>query len=221
MMSNLEARGKTAFGVELGALLKSLRNDVAALATGDRTKFSNQAIALWSRILAIFRTGQLPDDLDAYEVLSTSGPAQLAVDGNARAAGLGLLAVGLSLLQHGRVASLWQLDMSASAALADGALRAKARWAGAAERPLFLVKGAGEAIALEKLGAFADDNAIVLHADDTWHRLNGPGTSARRVRGSPGRTGRVGTRHVSLGHLMDRCHEVDEFKLQFVAEVTL
>jgi hypothetical protein len=46
-------------------------------------------------------------------------------------------------------------------------------------------------------------------------------TTGDYVRGSPGRTGRVGTRHVSLGHLMDRCHEVDEFKRQFVAEVTL
>jgi hypothetical protein len=89
------------------------------------------------------------------------------------------------------------------------------------DRPLFVVKSATDAIALKSNGAFANDNAIVVHADDTWHRMVGNGASARRVRAAPGRTGRVGETHVSLGNLLVRCGDAATLQQEFVAEMML
>ena len=221
MALTLDVSGKSPFREELARLLKSIRNDTAAFAVGDRTDFANSAIASWSRILSIFRTGALPTLPEAYEVLTTSALEQLAVDQNARASCLGHLAIGLSLLQHGRTAAHWELSPPATSELSSGSLTAKASWPGATERTLFFVKGAGEAIALEKYGAFTDDNAIVVHADDAWLRMAGDRSTARRPRNAPGRTGRVGTRHVSLSNLVERCGNIDDLKQLFLSEVTL
>ena len=88
------------------------------------------------------------------------------------------------------------------------------------DRPLFVVKSATEAIALKSKGAFANDNAIVVHADNAWHQMAG-GVSARRVRAAPGRTGQIGETHVSLGDLLARCGDAATLQREFVAEMML
>jgi len=222
MEISLRAGGKSAdFVADLKLLLKDLRDNIADLAVGDRTAFTNGAIAIWSRLLSIFRMGNLPVDPEAYEVLSPSNPDRLEVDPNAQATGLGNLAIALALLQHGRIATLWELDLPQATAATGGALTARATWAGASDRALFLVKGASEAIALEQSGAFANDNAIVVHADDVWCQMGRSGDSARRPRRAPGRTGRMGTTHVCVGELLKACDDVNELKRRFVAAVTL
>ena len=206
-----------------GALLKDLRDYIAELAIGNRTAFANAAIASWSRLLSLFRRGALAADPDVYEVVSGSVPDNLQADHNAQANGLGRLGVVLSLLQHGRTAGLWELAPAAAPDARAGALTARGNWVGAPERPLFLVKSATQAIELERNGAFANDNAIVVHADDTWHRMNGGGTGSgvRRPRGAPGRIGRVRTTHVSLGRLIETCDDADAVKEQYVAVMAL
>ena len=206
-----------------GALLKDLRDYIAELAIGNRTAFANAAIASWSRLLSLFRRGALAADPDVYEVVSGSVPDNLQADHNAQANGLGRLGVVLSLLQHGRTAGLWELAPAAAPDARAGALTARGNWVGAPERPLFLVKSATQAIELERNGAFANDNAIVVHADDTWDRVNGGGTGSgvRRPRGAPGRIGRVRTTHVSLGRLIETCDDADAVKEQYVAEMAL
>lgn len=206
----------------LSSALASLRDDVAERAVGDRTAFLNNAVAAWSRLVAIFRTGAAPTDAAAYEILSASPLDQLAADQNAVAAGLGSMGIALGLLQHGRTSGLWDLEPPADADLSSGALTAVAGWAGAGRRPVFLVRGAAEAIALEQNGAFANDNAIVIHADATWHQMRGGSAGgARRPRGAPGRTGRVETHHVSVAHLLSTSSDFGELGASFIAEVTL
>ena len=208
---------------EFGALLIDLRDHIADLVIGDRTAFTNAVIASWSRLLSLFRRGVLAADPEAYEVVSSSVPDNLQADHNAQANGLGRLAVALSLLQHGRAAGLWELAPAAAPDATAGALTARGNWLGAPERPLFLVKSATQAIELERNGAFANDNAIVVHADETWHRMagGGTGTGVRRPRAAPGRIGRVRTTHVSLGNLIETCDDADAVKEQFVAEMAL
>lgn len=213
--------GKAALAPELMALLKSLRDHVAGLAIDDRTAFCDAAITAWSRLLSLFRRGMLPANTEVYEVLTNSVPDALGADYNAQATGLGRLGVALSLLQHGRVAGLWELTPPAAPDATGGALLARGNWADAPVRPMFIVKSATEAIALERNGAFANDNAIVVHADDAWHRISGGGTPARRPRGAPGRTGRVRTTHVSLGMLIEVSGDAEVLKKQFVSEMTL
>ncbi len=204
------------------AELLRLRNSVAAVAISDRTAFVEQAIRVWSRLLSLYRSGKLPADEDAYEVLTASRPAQIAADQNARTAGLGELAVALSLVRSGETSGLWKLATPPDKDLISGAMSAKAGWPGATERPVFLVRGAGEAIALEKAGAFANNNAIVIHADSVWQQLRGGGTtSARRPRLAPGRTNRLETRHVSIENLLEQSADFGDLRTRFVTEVTL
>ena len=219
----LNAAGKASMTTEFAALLVGLRDHIADLAINDLTAFTNTAIALWSRLLSLFRCGALPTNAEAYEVLSSSVPDNLEVDQNAQSNGLGHLAVALSLLQHGRVIGLWELAPAATREATSGVLTAHGNWQGAPERPLFLVRSATEAIALERNGAYANVNAIVVHADDAWDRFVGgsTGTGVRRPRSAPGRTGRVQTTHVSLGRLIEACDNADTLKDRFVAETAL
>lgn len=100
-------------------------------------------------------------------------------------------------------------------------MTARALRAGSVDRPLFIVKSATEAIALKSAGALANDNAIVVHADDAWQQMAASGASARRVRSAPGRTGHVGETHVSLGTLLARCTDAPTLQQEFVAEMML
>lgn len=226
MELNLTALGKKPIAGTLESLLTALRNDISDLAVPapgiqSRTASVNRGIALWSRMLSLFRGGALPANPDAYEALSNSTPNLIAADQNAQAMSLGRLGVALALLQYGRAAGLWNLRQPEANDLASGAMTAHASRPDGVDRPLFVVKSATEAIALKSNGAFANDDAIVVHADDTWHQMLGGGASARRVRAAPGRTGRVGETHVSLGDLLARCGDAATLQQQFVAEMML
>jgi hypothetical protein len=205
----------------LTAALTRLRDRIATLAVGDRTAFANQAIAEWSRTLRLFRTGVLPSDGQAYEVLSGAQPKQLANDANALAAGLSEFAIALALLEQGQSESLWTVSVPANHDLASGAITITATWPGADGRPVFLVKSASTAITLQKAGAFANDKAIVVHADSAWHEMETRGTNARRPRRAPGRTGRVQTCHISIGQLLDNATDGVGLGAGFSREMTL
>lgn len=222
----LAPMGKGAIGAALNPLLSDLRDDIADLAVpppggGNRTPFVNSAIGIWSRLLAMFRTGAPPANADAYEALCSSTPNLMAADQNAISMGLGRLGLALGLLQGGRAAGLWELRGPTSLALDAGSMTARAARLDGVDRPLFLVKSATEAISLKSRGAFANDNAIVVHGDDVWQQLTGATSSARRVRAAPGRTGHVGETHVSLGALLDRCGDAATLQREFVAEMML
>lgn len=226
MELSLTPLGKAPMAGVLAPLLNALRNDISEFAVPapgaqNRTVFVNGAIALWSRMLSLFRIGSLPANPDAYETLSNSTVNLIAADQNVQAMGLGRLGVALSLLQHGRAAKLWELRQPVANDLASGTMTARASRPDGMDRPLFIVKSAPEAIALQRNGAFANDGAIVVHGDDTWHLMGGSGASARRVRAAPGRTGRVGETHVSLGDLLVRCADVATLQKQFIEEMML
>lgn len=226
MEAALNAAGKGGLLGDMLVLFKELRNDAADLAVWDpvdmsRTDYVYAAISTWSRILAVFRTGRLPVNSDEYQSVSATGLKQLAADANALAAGLGHFAISLSMLQHGKNQALWTLGCATGTGVEHGSFSAIGSWDGATERPVFIVKGIKEAINLQQSGAFTNDNAIVVHADDAWAQVLGAATNARRVRGAPGRTGRLSTRHVCIQGLLDRCNTADELKNAFVAEASI
>lgn len=225
MALSLHADGKQAASDDLASSLNDLRDllaDHAFVDTVDRSRTPavNHGIALWSRLLCIFRTGTLPRDAAAYEAISASGPRTLQADPNALSNNLGRFAVTLAMLQHGRIAGRWSLAGPRSDQLVDGAATVTVSRPGAAPQPLFLVKSASESIRLEADGAYANDNAIVVHADDTWQRTMARGSS-RRPTGAPGRTGAIGTTHVSVGDLLSRTTDIAELHAAFAAEVLL
>ena len=201
--------------------LHRLRDSVAGAAIGDRTTFANQAISIWSRMVSLFRSGQLPAKLHTYEVISGSPVGQVANDQNVQAAGFGEFAIALALLEHGRSANLWSLAPPADASLPAGAMSTIAAWPGATLRAIFLVRSVAIALDLEKRGAFANDNTIVIHGDDVWQQMRPSGTSARRSRRPPGRTGKIQTRHVSIAHILQIETNVTALRKRFIGEVML
>jgi hypothetical protein len=226
MELGLTASGHQPFAALLAPALRALRDDLANYAVvppGERSRiaFANQSLGLWSRLLSLFRRGALPADPNAYEALSNSNPNLLAADQNALAMGLGMLGVMLALLQLGRAAGHWELTPPSDDTLPAGAITARPNRPGATGRPVFLVRSAADAIALQSNGAFVNDNTVVVHADDTWHRMVGSGASARRIRSAPGRTGRISNTHFSMSDLLGRSPDVAGLQSAFVAEMML
>ena len=220
--ARLGATPLAAASADLAATLVGLRDVAADHAVGDRTAFANRAIATWSRALCLFRNGALQQHAETYEVLSASRPSQIGADENAKAAGLAEFGLALALLEHGSKDGRWTLTAPAAAELEAGALTATGTWAGASPRPVFLVRSATVAIALQKAGAFANDNVVVIHADDAWQEMRATGTTgARRTSRPPGRVGKVETRHISLARLVDTAADGDALKAGFIHGVVL
>ena len=222
MRCSLDGKPVAAGANDLANSLKRLRDAIAEQATGDRTAFANAAITLWSRMISLFRTAQFPATPNEYQLISSGPVGQLANDANARAASFGELGIALALLSDGHSDGLWQLTGPASLDLTAGALTSTPTWAGAQPRTIFFVRSAGTALELKKRGAFANDNTIVIHADDAWHQLQSPGeVNARKPRRPPGRTGSPATLHVSIAQLLNAEPDIDALRKRFAAEVTL
>jgi hypothetical protein len=208
------------FAPSLSKALLTLRNSVADFAVPDRTQFVNAGIAIWSRIVSVFRSGLLPATPESYEFISAVSLSALQGDPNAQAAGLGRLGVVLSLLQRGQTENMWVLGPPTSPDVASGVLIGRGNRIDADDRPIFIVRSAGEAVRLLKDGAFSSGQAVVIHGDDIWHTLAGA-TSARQVSTAPGRTGILSTTHVSLGMLLSQATDVVGLQQQFAAGVVL
>ncbi|RWI36073.1 SIR2 family protein [Mesorhizobium sp.] len=224
ILSSLRLAG-TAFAGETEhviAGLHRLRDAIAGTVGDERTDFATHAIAVWSRMISLFRNGHLPAKPDAYEVISTTPVGQLAGDMNVRAAGFGEMAIALSLLEHGQNAKLWELRPPVETALGAGAIVSTGSWPGAPSRAIFLARSAGVALDLQKHGAFANENTVVIHADNVWQQMFPNNVDSARVRSRPpGRTGKVGTRHVSIAQMLDTEADFTSLKTRFVNEVTL
>jgi hypothetical protein len=187
-----------------------------------RDAIANAAVALWSRLVNLFRSGNLPEKPNAYQIISGTPVGQVANDANVRAASFGELAVALALLADGQSDGLWQLAGPAHTDLSAGALTTTPSWVGAQPRTLFFVRTAKVALDLQKQGAFANDNTIVIHADDAWHQLQSTSaTSPRRPTRSPGRTGGPTTLHVSITQLAEAESSLAALRRRFISEVTL
>lgn len=226
MELTLETRGKQPLSGPLADSLWALRDSIADLAVVDpvdesRTPAVERGIASWSRMLAIFRTGSLPASLNTYETVSPLRLALLAADPNSLATGLGELGAILALIQAGRDAGHLIVGEPETGDLSAGCASARATHAGAIARPLFIVKSAAEAIALTERGAFANDNAVVIHADDTWQRMIPTGGTGRTVRQAPGRTGRLETIHLSAADMINSSNDADELRREFKARMIL
>lgn len=226
MELDFTALGKQPMAGALQNSLRALRGDIADFATPstsstDRTDVVNQAIAFWSRLVSLFRCGALPANSDAYETLSNLTPNLITTDPNAQAMGLGRLGVAVSLLQHGRAIGLWDIRKPVSEDLTSGAMAARASRPNGEDRPIFLVKSVAEMITLKRNGAFANNNAIIIHGDDTWHTTEGRSSSARRRRKAPGRTGHIDEMHISLGNLLSRSTDAAALQTEFVFEMML
>jgi hypothetical protein len=212
---------------ELSIHLSAMRDAIAAGApNSDLTDFVNAAIARWTRLVSLHRDGGLPGNPDAYQAISHSPVSTVANDGNVVAAGFGDLALTLGLLQYGVDSGRWTLSATSSGPISDGAVVAKGSYIDAKARPLFIVRGVGQALKLQKAGAF-NDNSIVIHADSAWTTMFDKdeadlGSSGRGSAGKPpGRTGRVRAQHVSLEQMVEGAGDLRTLKDLFLSGITV
>jgi hypothetical protein len=186
----------------------------------------NAAIASWSRLVCLFRDGALPEHPHSYAVISGSAVAHVVNDQNTLAANFGDLAVALGLLHHGCDIGIWSLAVPTGNLITDGAITASGTYPGAGTRIVFIVRGGREAVELKKIGAFANDNVVVIHGDDLWQLIDSgssttPTGSARRRGKAPGRTGRTETLHVSLYQMIENETNLATLQKRFISAVTL
>lgn len=221
MKSVLESLGLGSLQEPFQTSLICLRDLVADLAVPDRTNFVNVAVTFWSRLLSIFRSGKLPANPQVYEAISPYVASVVQGDANAVAAGLGSLGLILASLLNGKNNGAWELQVPADANVASGALTARANRADAKDRPVFVVRSATEAIALQKSGAFANNNAVVIHGDETWQSLIGKKKSARKPSSAPGRRGSIETTHISFVTLLSQITDALALQQKFAAEMML
>jgi len=224
MRRSLDAVGKSAIAAPLEPVLASLRNDLADLAVTDpgtksRTAAVNRGIALWSRLLSLYRAGRLPKSPEAYEILTPLRLNLIGVDPNALAMGLGQLGTALSLLQQGRKAGRWSLTGPLSPDITSGAITGRATHPDAVDRPIFFVRSDSEAITLKNQGAFVNDNAIVVRAEASGP--SGSDKSARRPKGRYGRDGNVSVTYLSIDRLVARCDDAATLQDAFAADMML
>ena len=208
--------------LQLSNALRQLRTTISTHASGDRTAFVHLAVQVWSRMISLFRSGNLPSSTDQYLRICATPLAQLGADANAQAAAFGELAVGLALCGEVENQGHWRLGISPSLNIEEGAFCATSAIGSGKRRPIVIVSSAAVALDLDLKGALSVDNTIVLHSDDAYHRMRKKTRiSARSPARSPGRTGAAQTVHVSIRHLLQE--EVDPAALtaRFVEEVVV
>lgn len=203
--------------------LKELENFAVANADKNLEHFTHSSIAVWSRLISLFRNGTIPSDVNQYMEISRSSLSNVLADGNATSSGFGELAFGLSLFGNGLLESIWQVNLPNTHEVKDGAFTCLGKRAGAKTTKVFFVKSANVALELKKQGSLLDPNSVVIHSDDTWSKLSSLSStvSARGPGSRVGRDGHYETRHVSLKELIDTNSSFDEISRLFREAVTI
>jgi hypothetical protein len=181
-------------------------------------QFSSDLIKLWSRGMRIFRKGSIPMPGDeTYEAVSPLPISQMVADPNVVNSGLGLLAMGLALLGL-QLPKGAQVSTHRVAPITKGAFEARGGWAGARPAQIYFAQGPAAVLTLIDQGALDGDNIVVLHSDDSWHRM-AVGTGRRSPGGNTPRDNRV--RHVSVPRVVAESDDYAALEQRFLEEVTL
>lgn len=197
--------------VKLGIV--ALRNHVADLDNGDRTKFVKSFIDQTSRIMTMFRDGSAGTAPRRYNPITSMPLHQIAGDQNIPSSGLTEVAIVAGLLGLGIESGLWTLDGIDPSNPSDGVVRISTAVAGT---KMVLAAHGRAAIRLQQNGHIADDEDAVL-----VYSAERPPNMARSPRSSPGRTGHLGLREVSIYDLLQVTTSVDDLMQHFREEAAI
>ncbi|MCD1267020.1 hypothetical protein B5M44_24380 [Shinella sumterensis] len=205
----LDQDGKNA--VKLGIV--TLRNHVAGLDSGDRIEFVKSFIDQTSRIMTMFRDGSAGTAPRRYNPITSTPLHQIAGDQNIPSSGLTEVAVVAGLLGLGIENGLWSLEGIDSSNPADGIVRISTT---AASTKMVLAANGRAAIRLQQNGHIADDEDAVL-----VYSAERPPNMTRSPRSSPGRTGHLGLREVSIYDLLQVTSSADDLIQHFREEAAI
>lgn len=206
---SLDQNGKDA--IKQGIV--ALRNHVANLDSGDRIEFVKSFIDQTSRIMTMFRDGSAGAMPRRYNPLTTTPLHQIVGDQNIPSSGLTEVAVVAGLLGLGIESGLWMLGGIDPSNPSDGVVRVSTA---AASTKMVLAAHGRAAIRLQQNGHIADDEDAVL-----VYSAERPPMTTRSPRSSPGRTGHLGLREVSIYDLLQVATSVDDLLQHFREEAAI
>lgn len=191
----------------------ALRDYLASLDTGDRLQFVRKFIDHASRTMTMFRDGAAGTAPRRYNPLSQLPLHQIAADQNLPSTGLPEVAVLAGLLGLGVQDGTWTLAESNPADPASGALTVATA---SASTKLVLAANGRSAIRLQQNGHIDDNEDAVL-----VYSAEKPPPMPRSPRSSPGRTGVLGLREVSIYDLLQQATNAAELMQQFRSEAAI
>jgi len=190
-----------------------LRNHIASLDQANRIDFVRAFVDHSSRIITMHRDGIAGIAPRRYNPLTTVPLHQIADDQNLPASGMPEVAVLAGLLGVGLGDGTWTLTASDPADPASGAMRLTTT---AGNTKLVLAANGRSAIRLQQNGHVDDsEDAILVYSAEK------PPLMPRSPRRSPGRTGVLGLREVSMFDLLHSSTSVEDLLQQFRLETAI
>ncbi len=181
-----------------------LRDTVSQLAGTGTRPFLDAFLSQLTLVLSVFRSGEAPPLASMYYQPISAEPIESAChDPDFPTAAFGRLALAVSALGRGLRQGSWELSMGRPSAPEGGVIRLATR---RQSSRVFIVRNARATSQLELDGLIDpdDDEVLVLLAEAPQP------TTTRSPRGSYGRTGRTGARHVDLEEIFASVGTADE-----------
>jgi hypothetical protein len=190
-----------------------LRNHIASLGDADRLGFVRAFVDHTSRIMTMYRDGTAGSAPRHYNPLTSVPLHQIAADPNLASTGLPEVAVLAGMLGIGLADGTWTLGASDPADPASGAMHLNTA---SGSTKLVLAAHGRSAIRLQQNG-HVDDNedAILVYSAEK------PPPMTRSPRSSPGRTGVLGLREVSIYDLLKTATSSADLMRQFRLEAAI
>jgi hypothetical protein len=190
-----------------------LRNLLGDAGSANHYDFVRAYILHLSRLMGLFRDGQVPSDSQLYRPLTMSPAAHIPLDPGMQASGLHELAVAVATLGLGVNQGLWTLHSADAGDPASGALEIRTA---IRTIPIFFAASAESALKLSLSGRLSSTHyAVVIHSKtmvEPKHR------SPSRI---SMRTGAVQPRSVSISDLLKNVSTAAELTRRFQQEVAL
>jgi hypothetical protein len=206
---SLDPDGKSA--VKQGIV--SLRDHLACLDNGSRLEFVKQFADCVSRITTMFRDGTAGTAPRRYNPITSIPLHQIAADQNIPSFGLPEVAVVAGVLGMGVAGGTWKLENVDTSDPTAGAVRVSTT---ASSTKVVLAANGRAAVRLQQNGHIVDDEDAVL-----IYSAEKPLTMPRSPRSSPGRTGHLGLREVSIYDLLQTSANANDLMQLFREEAAI
>ncbi len=199
--------------LERGILV--LRDRLAAHADPDRLAFNRALVTATARALTLFQEGVMPAaGSRLYRALSASPSHKIADDPTLETSGVREMAAALALLGLGEADAFWSITPGDPAQPKDGAIQVSSETGNT--RIFFAAHdGAGVQLEINAIVAPDDNDAIIIHSTAPVARM------PRSPRSAPGRTGRVGLRHVGMAEILREAPDLVGLRQRFREEAAL
>lgn len=193
--------------------IRSLRDHIATFGTGDKEVFVRGVVNQMSRAMTMFRDGTAGSAPRRYNPLTPSPLRHIANDQSLPSTGLPEVAAFAGLLGLGLSSGTWTVHAANASDATSGTMKLQT---GTAVTKIVLAANGRAAVRLQQNGHIdhSEDAVLVYGAEK-------PPTMARSPRSSPGRTGVLGLREVSMYDLLQQVRTADELMQEFRTEAAI